>query len=543
MNAAASQARAYARGCASLMFPPRRSRRMRAALSLLVVLLLAGCAAPAASVPEATGDAATAGGDCLSSVAGLDLHAVTIPDLQRALDAGEVTSVQLVEAYLARIAAFEPAVNAVQVTHPEALAIAAQLDAERAAGNVRGPLHGIPVLLKDNIGTSDMPTTAGSLALAENVPPEDATVTARLREAGAIILGKAQLSEFANWVSLTMPSGYSSLGGQVVNAYTGGDPSGSSSGSGVAGSMALATITLGTETSGSILSPSIANSLVGVKPTMGLVSRAGIIPLAPSFDVPGPMGRNVVDAALVLDAIAGADERDPVTAAGPSPPASHAALLSPDALEGVRLGYASGGDDPMFQEAIATLEALGAEVVAFETNEIDSVSLSEIPLIFNEFKASLNHYLATEAGPDTRVATLDEIVLFNQQHPDEMKYGQDLLIASDAQPGVMATLDPLATPSVLLSRAAADRIFTENDLDAIVGRNAPFTSLGAAAGYPTVVVPMGYDEGQPVGLSFFGTAFQEPALLAYAYAYEQATHARVPPHTIRSEILDGVCGA
>lgn len=515
---------------------------MRAAPWLLLALVVAGCATPTADVPAAVGEG-EASGDCLASVAGIDLHAATIPDLQRALDAGEVTSVQLVEAYLARIAAFEPVVNAVQVTHPEALALAAQLDAERAAGDLRGPLHGIPVLLKDNIGTNDMPTTAGSLALAENVPPVDATLTARLRDAGAIILGKAQLSEFANWVSLTMPSGYSSLGGQVVNAYTGGDPSGSSSGSGVAGSLAFATITIGTETSGSILSPSIANSLVGVKPTMGLVSRAGIIPLAPSFDVPGPMGRNVVDAALVLDAIAGADERDPVTAAGPSPPASHAALLAPDALQGVRLGYAGGADDPLFADALAQLEALGAEVVPFETNEMDSVSLSEIPLIFNEFKASLNQYLATEAGPDTRVATLDEIVLFNQQHPDEMKYGQDLLIASDAQPGVMATLDPLATPSVLLSRAAADRLFAENDLDAIVGRNAPFTSLGAAAGYPTVVVPMGYDEGQPVGLSFFGTAFQEPALLAYAYAYEQATHARVPPHAIRPELLEGVCGA
>ena len=514
---------------------------MRALLPL-VFLLLAGCAA-APVPPAAPGPEGASAGDCLSRLGPLDLHAATIPELQAALEAGDITSVQLVEAYLARIVAFDnggPMLNSVQMTHPDALAIAAALDAERVAGRVRGPLHGIPVLLKDNVGTFDMPTTAGSIALAENLPPEDATITAKLREAGAIILGKAQLSEFANWVSLTMPSGYSSLGGQVVNAYTGGDPSGSSSGSGVAMSMAFATVAIGTETSGSILSPSIANSLVGVKATMGLASRAGIIPLAPSFDVPGPMARNVVDAALMLDAIAGADPRDPATAA--SVPAEHTARLSTEALRGVRLGYASGADDPLFATAIAQLEELGAEVVAFETDEADSVSLTEIPLIFNEFKASINHYLANDAGPGLPVATLDDIILHNQQHPDNVKYGQDLLIASDSQPGLMPTLAPLAAPTILASRTSADRLFSENDLDAIIGRNAPFTSLGAAAGYPTVVVPMGYDEEQPVGLSFFGPAWSEARLLGYAYAYEQVTLLRQPPHLIRPVILDDACG-
>lgn len=518
----------------------RRSRRMRAALWPLVVLALAGCASPVPSIPGAVEEPA-APVDCLATVAGLDLHQVSILDLQRALEAGEITSVQLVEAYLARIAAFEPQVNAVQTTHPDALAIAAALDAERAAGRVRGPLHGIPILLKDNVGTSDMPTTAGSIALAQNVPPEDATLTARLRDAGAIILGKTQLSEFANWVSLTMPNGYSSLGGQVVNAYTGGDPSGSSSGSGVGGSIAFAAATIGTETSGSILSPSNANSLVGVKPTLGLVSRAGVIPLAASFDTPGPMARDVVDAALVLTAIAGPDTRDAATGASAEHVVDYAAALSLDALQGARLGYDPRSDDALFADAREALEAQGAQLVPIDTRDLDSVSIFEIGLIPNEFKAQLNRYLAEEAGPGLPVKTLDDIVLYNQQHPDKVKYGQDLLLASDAQPGLQPLADAAALPVIAANRRVADDLFAQNGVDAIVGPDAPLTGLGAAAGYPTVVVPAGYDDGEPHGLSFFGPAWSEAQLLAYAYAYEQATHLRRPPHEIRPALLDGVC--
>ena len=523
---------------------------MRAPLLALVAMVLAGCAAPASSpAPGEGADDAAAPGDCLSALGGLDLHVATVADMQRALEEGRVTSVQLVEAYVARIAAFDeggPSLNSVQAVHPRAREQAAAMDAERAAGRVRGPLHGIPVLLKDNVGTSDMPTTAGSIALEANVPPENATVTARLREAGAVILGKAQLSEFANWVSLRMPNGYSSLGGQVVNAYTGGDPSGSSSGSGVAASMALAAVTIGTETSGSILSPSNANSLVGLKPTLGLVSRAGVIPLAPSFDVPGPMGRNVLDVAATLGAIAGPDGRDAATAASAQhlPPGNdYVALLRDDALQGARLGYDARYDDPLFLQALDDLERLGATLVPIDANDLDVVSVTEIGLIPNEFKASLNRYLAEEAGPGLPVKDLTGIIAFNQGHPDKVKYGQDLLIASDASPGLAALMGPAAAPTIASSRRIADDAFAANDVDALVGPNAPYTSLGAAAGYPTVVVPAGYDGAEPQGLSFFGPAWSEGKLLGYAYAYEQGTHRRVPPTTLRPALLEGACGA
>lgn len=484
--------------------------------------------------------------DCLSTVNGIDLQTATIADLQAALAVGDLTSVDLVNAYVARIAAFDnggPLLNSVQVVVSTAIAQAEALDAERAAGNVRGPLHGIAMLLKDNVGTNDMPTTAGSVALAVNVPPVDATLTERLRAAGAIVLGKAQLSEFANWVSLTMPNGYSSLGGQVINAYTMGDPSGSSSGSGVAGSMAFATATIGTETSGSILSPSNAKSLVGVKPTVGLVSRAGVIPLAGNFDTPGPMVRHVYDAAAVLGAIAGPDPLDPATA----PSADHlpqggdyTAALQTSALQGVRLGFESSSN-ALFRQARDDLARLGAVLVPIPSNQARSISLLEIGLIPNEFKFGINRYLAEEAGPGLPVSDLTGIILYNQAHPSEVKYGQDLLIASDASPGVGPLGDVAALPVIAANRALADKTFADNDLDALIGLNAPYTGLGAAAGYPTVVVPTGYAGTSPRGLSFFGPAWSEERLLAYAYAFEQGTLRRQPPTSINPSLLDGVC--
>lgn len=495
--------------------------------------------APSVAVPTA---------DCLGVVGDLDLHRATIVEIGRALSDQRVTSTELVDAYVARIAAFDdggPKLNSVQGISATARAHALELDAERAAGKIRGPLHGIPILLKDNIGTNDQPTTAGSIALEKNIPPDDATLTKRLRDSGMIILGKAQLSEFANWVSLNMPSGYSSLGGQVVNAYTGGDPSGSSSGSGVAGSMALATITIGTETSGSILSPSNANSLVGLKPTLGLVSRAGVIPLAANFDTPGPMGRNVADVAAVLGAIAGPDERDAATATSSAhlpPNGDYTTGLTVDALKGVRLGYDASFTGPLFLRALDDLKRLGAEVVPIQpNNDLDSVSLLEIGLIPNEFKYGINDYLAKQAGPGLPVKDLTEIILFNQEHPDKVKYGQDLLIASDATPGVGPLADVSAVPAVAASRKVADDMFERDDLDALIGPNAPYTGLGAAAGYPTVVVPAGYNGTRPQGLSFFGPAWSEARLLAYAYAYEQGTMRREPPTVVNQTLLAGVC--
>src|SRR3954453_6803253 len=287
------------------------------------------------------------GADCARTAGGVDLQTATIPQLQDAMAGGRLTSVQLVDAYLARIAAY-PKLNAIRDLSASARSQAAALDAERAAGHVRGPLHGIPVLLKDNVGTADEPTTAGSIALEGVTPKHDAVIAQRLRAAGAVILGKANLSEFAGWVDLNMPPGYSSLGGQVVNAYTFGDPSGSSAGSGVAASMAMAGATIGTETSGSILSPTSINSDVGVKPTLGLVSTQGILPLAPDFDVPGPIVRTVTDAAIVLGAIAGPDPADPATAdaAAHLPPGGdYTAALRPDAVRGHTFTYAQDDRD------------------------------------------------------------------------------------------------------------------------------------------------------------------------------------------------------
>ena len=524
---------------------------------LPALVALALCLSLAGAPQTAPAMAVEADPDCLAAVAGVDLQRATVLDLQAALDDGRLTSRSLVSAYLDRIEAFDrsgPELNAVREIHPNVVAQAARLDAERRAGKVRGPLHGIPVLLKDNVGTDDMPTTAGSIALEGSIPLRDAHVTAQLREAGAIILGKANLSEFANWVDLSMPSGYSSLGGQVINPYAFSDtPSGSSSGSGVAGTMAFAAATVGTETSGSILSPSEANSLVGVKPTVGLVSRAGIIPLAPSYDTAGPMVRTVTDAAAMLDAMAGADPRDPITSGsnGKIPAEGYLAALDDTALEGVRLGIESvpsGERGAVIQAALDDLESQGAEIVQIENfDDAKSVGLAEIATIPNEFKESLNRYLAEETAADLRVKTLGEIIEFNKAHPDKVKYGQKLLEASNLTLGMRDEPTAIAsrTAAIQASRAAIDATLLRYDLDAILSTGAGNANVGAAAGYPTVAVPAGYTNAgtRPVNLAFLGTAYAEPALLGYAYDYEQATHRRVPPTAANSDLFPIDCAA
>ena len=520
---------------------PMRLRPLAALAAATLVAVVAPAQARAARPPA-----------CVSAAGGVNLQTGTVLDMQRAMAARRLTSEQLVQAYLGRIRAWDTSaeLNSVRALNPHAAREARALDAERRRGRVRGPLHGIPVLLKDNVGTKDMPTTAGSIALAENLPKNDSTVAARLRAAGAVILGKVNLSEFANWVDLSMPNGYSSLGGQVTNPYDGGDPSGSSSGSGVAGAMGFAALTIGTETSGSILSPSDANGLVGVKPTLGLTSRYGIIPLAPSFDVPGPMVRNVTDAAALLTAIAGADPKDAATAGAAVPKGGYLPLLRKDALKGVRLGVPSADNRPsgergeVFERAIADLKRAGATIV--ETDLIGTTglaSLSELGLIPNEFKWSLNDYLDKEAGPRVRTRTLNAIIAYNQQHPDKVKYGQRLLQASDATPG----LEPLATATAIpvrtQARAAVDSALAADDLDAILELGAGNANVAAAAGYPTVIVPAGLtgDGSRPVGLAFTGTSMSEPRLLAYAYAYEQASRRRVPPTYVNDDLRRGAC--
>ncbi len=515
--------------------PRPATRKLLASLIAVTSLALNGVGTTSVTATAAAAQ------ECRASIAGLDLQTVTILQLQKALAAKQISSRALVKAYLARISAYDGHVNSIRALNPNALRIAGKLDAERAAGRARGPLHGVPVLLKDNINTLDMPTTAGSIALKGSIPLAEATITTKLRDAGAIILGKTNLSEFANWVDLSMPNGYSSLGGQVRNPYDMGDPSGSSSGSGVAGTMAFAAGTVGTETSGSILSPSTANSLVGIKPTTGLLSRYGILPLAPSFDTPGPMTRTVTDAALLLGAMAGVDEKDARTADSGDAPSDYSKFLDDSALKGVRLGFSSSSN-VLFNAALEVLEKQGATLV--ETDNLSNTSLAgltEIGLIPNEFKASLNQYLA-ELTPDTlRVRTLNDIVAYNEEHPDEVKYGQNLLIASDAMPGVYHPATAEAT--IRSSRATIDATLLADDLDAIVAPGNTYANVSAAAGYPTVVVPAGYaNEGRnPFGLSFLADGFSEPRLISFAYDYEQATKLRIPPTEVNAILVPKRC--
>lgn len=504
----------------------------------------------AASVAITVPAVATTGSpkaDCRATVAGLDLQTATIADLERALATRRTTSVALVKAYLGRIKAYDGPTNSIRELSPTALTYAARLDRQRREGNIRGPLHGVPILLKDNIDTGDQATTAGSIALAGMRPYEDADLVRKLRAAGAIVLGKTNLSEFANWVDLSMPNGYSSLGGQVRNAYTLGDPSGSSSGSGVATSMAFATAAFGSETSGSILSPSDVNGLVGVKPTRGLVSRDGIIPLAEGFDTAGPMARNVADAATLLTVVAGSDPTDPATADANAHKTDYVKAIRGASLKGVRLGYSTSDEGNLgtaqrqvYDRALADLKRLGAELVP--TDKLDTtgnLGLGEIGLIPNDFKANLDHYLATQAPtPKSGVKSLVDIMLYNRQHPDRVKYGQNLIIASAAQPGSR----PAASAGALALRTAQganiDRALQADKLDAILAPGAGLANVGASAGYPTVIVPSGLvRDTSPQGISFMGTAWSEAKLLRYAAAYEAGTHRRVPPTVVNPALL------
>src|SRR3954468_19591591 len=518
-------------------------RRFLASVLLVGILAAIPSAAPAAT-------------DCTATVAGVDLQSATIPQLQDAMAAGKLTSAQLVKAYLARIAAYDGKLNAIRALAPDALAQARALAAERAAGHVRGPLHGIPILLKDNYDTADMPTTAGSIALEGVVPKDEATATRRLRDGGSIILGKTELSEFAGWVSLRNPPGYSSLGGQVVNANDFDfSPSGSSAGSGVAASMAFATGTLGTETSGSILSPADANGDVGVKTTRGLASRFGILPLSPSYDVPGPIARDVTDAAILVGAIAGPDPHDPVTADAAShepPGGDYTPSLRADALHGVTLTYSNddynGLDDEhkaLFDDAIARIQKVGGMVVPSRTlGSTESFGLAEIGAIPNEFKQSFNQYLADEM-PNAKVHSLSDVIAFNSQHPDKFPHGQELLQGSDATPGSADLFAAQDAPAQTSAQQSIDSALAETGAQAILTPGNLQANIGAAAGYPTVMVPNGYTNGgkDPSGVGFLGQAYTEPKLLGYAYAYEQASHARVAPTDVNPGLAPASCPA
>jgi amidase len=471
----------------------------------------------------------------------------TIVELQAAMSAGGLTSAELTHAFLRRIDLYDrngPRLNAVLEVNPDAIDTAEALDRERVLHGARGLLHGVPVLLKDNIATADrLHTSAGSLALADCIAPRDAFLVTRLRVAGAVILGKANMTEWANYMTTGMPAGYSSRGGQVVNPYDSRlTPGGSSSGSAVAVAAALCTVAVGTETSGSILSPAHHNSVVGVKPTVGLISRDGIVPIAASQDTAGPFARTVDDAAVLLAAMTGPDPRDRATRAGRiHAQDDYRRFPDADRLAGVRLGVpravffegVSAAELPVIDEALRALADLGATLVdpadiatARQTADFRS------DVMLYEFKRDLNRYLRG-AGPSASVRSLRELIRFNERRPQEMlRFGQILLLAAHATSGVRCTAYARSrAEDVRLSRTEGiDPVLERERLDALVFAGRTGAAIGAKAGYPSVIVPAGYtSEGAPVGLTFLGRAWSEPVLLRLAHAFERATvHRRMP---------------
>jgi amidase len=470
----------------------------------------------------------------------------TIAQLQAAMTAGQLTAQALVGQYVQRIQQLDrhgPAVNSVLELNPDAAAIAAQLDAERGRGVVRGPLHGIPVLLKDNIDTGDrMQTAAGSLALVGQAPAQDSTVAARLRQAGAVILGKTNLSEWANFRSTHSISGWSARGGQCHNPYVlTRSPSGSSSGSAAATSASFCAAALGTETNGSIVSPASANGVVGIKPTVGLTSRAGVVPISHTQDTVGIHGRTVADAAAVLGPLTGPDPRD---AATQNPDArafpDYTRFLDAGALRGARIGVArtngfgvSSAVDAIITRAIAAMRNAGAVIVdpANIPTQGQLGGGTETTLLLFEFKHDLDAYLSTRAGVPIR--TLADAIAFNQAHAAQelALFGQELFVQAQAKndlsdPAYRSAL----SRSLSLSRAQGiDRVMGDLRLDALVAPTAFSSTPSAQAGYPIVTVPAGFSSRLPVDISFIGQAFTEPRLIALAFAFERLTMARRPP--------------
>lgn len=531
-------------------------------LALSLACLLAACQ-PASHPPKKAADAVPP--QTAAAAPAFAFEEATVADLQARMAAGQLTSHALVQAYLDRIAAIDaagPALRAVIERNPDALKEADALDAERKAGKVRGPLHGIPVLLKDNIDAVPMANSAGSLALADHHPKTDAFLVAQLRAAGAVILGKTNLSEWANFRSTRSTSGWSGRGGQTRNPYAlDRNPCGSSAGTGTAIAANLATVGIGTETDGSIICPSAVAGLVGLKPTVGLVSRSGIIPISISQDTAGPMTRSVADAAVLLTAIAAADPKDPASAEQPaSLPTDYTAYLKADALKGARIGVVrklmgyQPDTDAAMERAIATLKAAGATVVDADIPTLGQWDQDELTVLLYEFKDGLNRYLADSHAPYSSLAAL---IAFNKAHAaQEMPYfGQELFEQAQAK-------GPLTDPAY---RTARDRIrrlagpegidaaLKAQQLDALVapamspawptdpinGDHFIGAGYGAAAvaRYPSLTVPMGDVHGLPVGIVFIGTAWSEPRLIALGYAFEQASKARTPPRFLPSMVL------
>jgi amidase len=539
----------------------RPTRRWLAIVSLLALLITT--AAAAAPIGLARGDTST-------RVAGINVDATTIPQLERLMDRHRLTSVQLVQFYLHRIKKLNPKLHAVITVSPTALRDARAADKARRGG-VHKPLLGIPIIVKDNIDTTGMPTTAGSWSLAGS-SPADAFVVQRLRAAGALIIGKANLSEWANFRSSLSSSGWSGIGGQTNMPYVlDRNPCGSSSGSGVAAAADLAVAAVGTETDGSIVCPSGANGIVGIKPTVGLVSRAGIVPITADQDTSGPMGRNVTDAAVLLGAMTGVDPVDSATTAQ----AGHAytnytQFLDAHALEGARIGVWRAGTygdatkaqmEPVLAAAIAALKSQGATVIDPTDLDLTAAGLNEFTALKCEFKTDLPNYFATYTAAGYP-RTLQDVIDFNDTHPN-LEGPWDSAIFKDSQ-----ATGGRSDPACQAARAAAttgaqatlNGVMAANDLDAIVAlTNGPAwvtnsnptegdldgnfdlfvgsSTASAVAGYGSITVPAGHIGPLPIGVSFIGGRWSEPQLIGLAYDFEQATHVRVPPQFLASATL------
>ncbi|WP_310391117.1 amidase [Hymenobacter sp.] len=538
----------------------RRLFLNRGTLAAVTTVLLPAVACQSTTDKPATAAGGAAATEGATGTEPFALHEATVADLQARMAKGTETARSLSEKYLARIQALNeqgPMLRAVIETNPDALTIADGLDKERKAGKLRGPLHGIPVLIKDNIDSGDqMMTTAGALALAGHKAKQDAFIVQKLRAAGAVLLGKTNLSEWANFRSSHSVSGWSSRGRQSRNPYAlDRSTSGSSSGSGAAAAAAnLCAVAVGTETDGSVVSPASCNGLVGLKPTVGLLSRAGIIPISSTQDTAGPMARTVRDAALLLGVLAGPDPADPAKLPIPAAtPTDYTTFLKATALAGQRLGVEKAhlNGPPavakLLREAVAVLKAQGATVVEVElVKDINPLGEAEFDVLLYEFKDGVNKYLA---GAGAAVRNLAEVIAFNNAHAAEAMpfFQQETLIRAQATDGLAnAKYRAAALKTVTGSRKILDGLLRDNQLTAIVGittgpawcidwvngdysTGVDFSSPAAMAGYPHLTVPMGQVRGLPVGLSFVGPAYQEGPLLALGYAYEQATHKREAP--------------
>jgi amidase len=490
-----------------------------------------------------------------AQAAQIDLEEATVTSLQAAMASGRATSHGITKAYLHRIADIDKKLNSVIELNPDALAIAGKMDGERKAGKTRGPLHGIPVLIKDNIDTADkMKTTAGSLALVDApTPKQDAFIVKQLRDAGAVIIGKTNLSEWANFRSEHSSSGWSGRGGQTRNPYIlDRNPCGSSSGTGAAIAANLAAIGVGTETDGSVICPSSTCGIVGIKPTLGLVPRTGIIPIAHSQDTAGPMCRTVADAAALLTVMAGSDPADAITSAPRSQKKNYTQFLQKDGLRGMKIGVArqywgrNDKVDKLIEPLMQAFKDGGAMLVDVEFPRLKDFGDAEYEVLLYEFKEDLNKYLAARGGPHR---TLADLIDFNNKNAArEMPYfAQEIFIKAQAKAGLndAAYLKALADSKQMTQADGIDAAVKKYGVDAFVAPSGGVawntdlvngdcgvfesSSLAAVAGYPNITVPAGYIQGLPAGISFFGPAFSEATLIKIAYAFEQATKARKMP--------------